>query len=310
MKSPQLPTLDPRPSTLITRFFREPLVHFLIIGAGLFLLFGWKGNPASLQGGPQSTTIVIAQDTIDQLVAVFTRTWMRPPTERETEALVENFIRDEIYYREAIAIGLDRGDALIRRKLRQKMEFILEDVAAQAEPTDEQLERFMAKHREKYLVDPQIAFRQVFVSFGQRGDGAKEYAFQLLEQLGEGADPDVLGDRSLIDHTADLSPLWKIKKDYGEAFGKQLLELAPGRWIGPLRSGYGLHLVFIDERAVQPLPQLKDIRDAVKRDWAVALQQKLKDEAYTRIRERYSVKIENPTNGIASVQAAEMEKRL
>jgi hypothetical protein len=294
----------------LRKLFREPLVHFLLIGAGLFLLFGWKGNPPSSQGGPQSTTIIVAQDTIDQLVAAFTRTWMRPPTQGETEGLVENFIRDEIYYREAVAIGLDRGDALIRRKLRQKMEFILEDIAAQTDPTDEELGRFMTEHREKYLVDPQIAFRQVFVSFDLRGDGAEGHAFQLLEQLGEGAEPDVLGDRSLIDHTAELSPLWKIKKDYGVDFGKQLLELKPGRWTGPLRSGYGLHLVFIDERVVPPLPQLKDIRDAVKRDWAVALQQKLKDEAYARIRERYSVKIENPTNGIASVRAAEMEKRL
>ena len=303
----------PRPSTLLTRFFREPLLHFLLIGAGLFLLFNWRGNPASLQSGqlgPQSNKIIVAQEKIDQLVAAFTRTWMRPPTEWEVKGLIEDFIRDEIYYREAIAIGLDRGDAMIRRKLRQKMEFILEDIAAQTEPTDEELERFMTQHREKYLVDPQIAFRQVFVGFDQRGDGAEEHAFQLLEQLGEGADPDVLGDRSLIDHTAELSPLWKIKKDYGEAFGKQLLDLEPGGWAGPLRSGYGLHLVFIDERVVQALPQLKDIRDAVKRDWAVALQQKLKDEAYAKIRERYSVKIENPTNGIASVRAAEMEKRL
>jgi hypothetical protein len=292
------------------KLIREPLVHFLIIGAGLFLLFGWKGNPASSQGGAQSTTIVVAQDTVNQLVAAFTRTWMRPPTDGEKKSLIENYIRDEIYYREAVAVGLDRGDALIRRKLRQKMEFILEDIADQAEPADAELERFMNEQPEKYLVDPQIAFRQVFVSFDRRGDGAEGYARLILEQLGEGADPDALGDRSLIDHTAELSPLWKIKRDYGEAFGKRLLDLEPGKWTGPLRSGFGLHLVFVDKRVVQPLPKLKDIRDTVKRDWAVALQQKLKDDAYARIRERYTVKIENEANGIASAQAAEMENRL
>jgi hypothetical protein len=292
---------------IIKKLIREPLVHFLIIGAGLFLLFGWKGNPASSQGGPQSDTIIVARDTINQLVAVFTRTWMRPPSAGETEGLVENYIRDEIYYREALAIGLDRGDAMIRRKMRQKMEFILEDIAAQTEPTDAELEKFMTEHQEKYLIDPQIAFRQVFVSVDRRGNSAEEYAWQLLEQLGEGADPDALGDRSLVNHTAELSPLWKIKKDYGEAFGKQLLNLEPGRWTGPLRSGFGFHLVFIDERVVQPLPQLKDIRDTVKRDWAVALQKKLKDDAYAKIRERYTVKIENETKGIASAQAAEVK---
>ena len=284
----------------LVKLLREPLVHFLIIGAGLFVLFGWKGNPASLQGGPQSTTIIVAQDTINQLLAAFTRTWMRPPTEGEIESLVENFVRDEIYYREAVAVGLDRGDALIRRKLRQKMEFILEDVAAQAEPTDEELERFMTEHREKYLVDPQIAFRQVFVSVDRRGDSAGEHVQLVLEQLNGGADPDALGDRPLIDHTAELSPLWKIKKDYGEAFGKQLLDLEPGRWTGPLRSCFGLHLVFIEERVVGRMPELKDVRDAVKRDWAVALQKKLKDDAYARIRERYTVEFEKPEGKVES----------
>jgi len=289
---------------LVKKMVREPLVHFLLIGAGLFLLFGWKGNPASMQDGSQSTTIIVAQDTVKQLVAAFTRTWMRPPTEGEVRSLIENFIRDEIYYREAMAIGLDRGDALIRRKLRQKMEFILEDIAAQTEPTDEQLERFMTEHREKYLIDPQIAFRQVFVSVDQRGDGAEEHARLILEQLGGGADPDALGDQSLINHSAGLSPLWKIKKDYGQAFGKQLLNLEPGRWTGPLRSGFGLHLVFVDKRVVQPLPQLQDIRDTVKRDWAVALQKRLKDEAYARIRERYTVEFEK-SEGKAKAGVAE-----
>jgi hypothetical protein len=295
---------------ILKKLIHEPLVHFLLIGAGLFLLFGWKGNPASSQNGPQSTTITIAGDTIDQLVAAFTRTWMRPPTEGETKGLVENFIRDEIYYREAVALGLDQGDALIRRKLRQKMEFILEDIAAQRKPTDEELERFMTEHRQKYLVDPQIAFREVFVNVDKRGNIAEAYAHQLLKQLEEGADANELSDRSLINHTPELSPLWKIKKDFGEAFTKQLLAQEPERWSGPLRSGFGLHLVFVDKRVVKPLPQLKDIRDSVKRDWAVALQKKLKDDAYARIRERYTVKIEKKDNTIASAQTQEMENRL
>lgn len=292
------------------KLIREPLIHFLLIGAGLFLLYGWKGNPASIQDGLQSSTIIVARDTIDQLVAAFTRTWMRPPTEREVEGLVENFIRDEIYYREAVAIGLDRGDALIRRKLRQKMEFILEDIAAQTEPTDEELERFMTEHREQYLIDPQLSFRQVFVSVDRRGDGAEPYARQLLEQLDGGADPDGLGDSFPINQTTELSPLWKIKKDYGEAFSTQLLDLETGRWLGPLRSGFGLHLVFIDRRLVQPLPQLEDLREIVKRDWAVTLQNKLKDDAYARIRERYTITIEKKENTIAAVQGSDVENRL
>ena len=95
----------------MNKMMREPLVHFLLIGAGLFLLFGWRGGPASLpagQSGPQSLKIVVPQDEIDQTIATFTRTWQRPPTEEEAKGLVEDFVRNEIYYREALAMGLDQ----------------------------------------------------------------------------------------------------------------------------------------------------------------------------------------------------------
>lgn len=305
----------PRPSTLLTRFFREPLLHFLIIGAGLFLLFGWRGDPASLQSGqfgPQSNKIIVAQEKIDQLVAAFTRTWMRPPTEGEVKGLIEDFIRDEIYYREAIAIGLDRGDALIRRKLRQKMEFILEDVAAQAEPTEEDLEAFLDKHADKYRIDPQISFRQVYIHAERRGQSAEDYARLALDQLNRGADPGSAGDWFLLDPKTELSPLWEIGRQYGVAFSRRLLELAPGRWTGPVRSGYGLHLVFIEERVEGRMPELKDVREMLKRDWAVALKKELKDAAYARIKERYTVEFEKPEgkaeSGVAEARTINLNK--
>ena len=131
------------------KFFREPLVHFLLIGAGLFLLFGWRGGPASFPAGPsgpQSAKIVVATSEIDQMTGTFTRTWQRPPTEEEVKGLVEDFVRNEIYYREALAIGLDRDDGVIRRRLRQKMEFIFEDISSRTEPTEEDLLAYMKKH--------------------------------------------------------------------------------------------------------------------------------------------------------------------
>ncbi|MEJ2472219.1 MAG: peptidylprolyl isomerase, partial [Desulfuromonadales bacterium] len=260
------------------KLIREPLVHFLIIGAGLFLLYAWKVNPAALQGGSQSDTIIVAQETINQLVAAFTRTWMRPPTAGEVDNLIENHIRDEIYYREAVAVGLDRGDAMIRRKLRQKMEFILEDIAAQSEPTDAELQNFMQEHPEKYRVDPQISFRQVYVNADRKGANAEERARLILEQLRNGTEPDSLGDQSLIAFPTALTSLWDIEKQFGEAFGKQLLQLPPGQWVGPVRSGFGLHLIYVEESVAGRIPALDDVRDRVKRDWGVALQAKLKDD--------------------------------
>jgi hypothetical protein len=279
----------------VKKFFREPLVHFLLIGAGLFLLFGWRSGPASLpagQAGPQSAKIVVPQGDIDQMIATFTRTWQRPPTEEEVKGLIEDFVRNEIYYREALAMGLDRDDSVIRRRMRQKMEFILEDITAQTEPTDEELLAYMKKHPDSYLVDPQIAFRHVYVNVDKRGKNAEADARQILAQLNAGADPGTVGDPILLDAEIRLSPLWDIKKQFGEEFGRNLLALKSGKWEGPVRSGFGLHLVLVTKRVGGRLPDLKEVREMVKRDWVFDRQKEVKDAAYAKIRERYVVIVE------------------
>jgi hypothetical protein len=277
------------------KMVREPLVHFLLIGAGLFLLFGWRGGPASLpagQSGPQSAKIVVTPGDIDQMVATFTRTWQRPPTEEEAKGLVEDFVRNEIYYREALAIGLDRDDGVIRRRLRQKMEFIFEDISSRTEPTDEELLAYMNKHPDSYRVDPQIAFRHVYVNADKRGKNAEADARQILAQLNQGTGPDSVGDPILLDAEIELSPLWDIKKQFGEEFGRNLLELKSGKWAGPVRSGYGLHLVLVTKRVGGRLPELKEVREMVKRDWTFDRQKEVKDAAYAKLRERYVVIVE------------------
>jgi len=279
----------------VEKFFREPLVHFLLIGAGLFLLFGWRGGPASLpagQTGPPSAKIVVPQSDIDQMTATFTRTWQRPPTEEEAKGLVEDFVRNEIYYREALAIGLDRDDSVIRRRMRQKMEFIFEDIAAQTEPTDEELLAYMKKHPDSYLVDPQIAFRHVYVNAAKRGKNAGTDALEILAKLNAGADPDGVGDPLLLASEVPLSPLWDISKQFGEPFSRKLLELKPATWTGPVQSGFGLHLVFVRKRVGGRLPDLKEVREIVKRDLMAERQKELKDAAYAKLRERYVVIIE------------------
>jgi hypothetical protein len=277
------------------KFFREPLVHFLLIGAGLFLLFGWRGGPASLpagQSGPQPTRIVVPQGDIDEVTATFTRTWQRPPSEEEAKVLVEDLVRNEIYYREALAIGLDREDSIIRRRMRLKMEFIFEDIAAQTEPTDEELLAYMKKHPDSYLVDPQIAFRHVYVNAAKRGKSAGTEALGILAQLDAGADPDAIGDPFLLASEVPLSPLWDISKQFGEPFSRKLLSLKPGSWTGPVQSGFGLHLVLVRKRVGGRLPDLKEVRETVKRDLMVERQKELKDAAYAKLRERYVVVVE------------------
>jgi len=297
---------------LVKKIVHEPLVHFLLIGAGLFLLFGLRGNPASVTGGqsgPQSTKIVVTRGEIDQMIAVFGKTWQRPPTEGEVKGLVENFIRDEIYYREALAIGLDRNDATIRRRMRQKMEFIFEDLTAQAEPKDDDLLAYMKKHPEGYLVDPQIAFRQVYINADKRGENPEADARRILADLNGGADPGQVGDPIMLEPEVRLSSLWDIRKQFGEEFSRSLLEVKQGKWEGPVRSGYGLHLVFVIERVGGRLPELNEVREMVMRDWQAERRKELKDAAYAKIRERYTVEIEKPETKTVAEAGTRMVSR-
>jgi len=289
------------------KLFKEPLLHFLLIGAVLFLVYGWRGNSASVPGrqaGTPTAQIVVTRDALDQMNSLFAKTWQRQPTEEEVKRLIEDFVRNEIYYREAIAIGLDRDDEVLKRRVRQRMEFIYEDITSWAEPTDEDLKAFMKKHPEKYLADPQIAFRQVYISAYKRGKSAESDARQVLAQLTAGADPDSVGDSTMLQAEVGLSSLWDIRKQFGDEFGKTLLDLKPGAWAGPIRSGFGLHLVFVKERLGGRLPDLKEVRETVKRDWTAERQKELKDAAYAKIRERYSVTVERPKAVAASVRAA------
>jgi hypothetical protein len=294
-------------SKRIMNLLKEPLLHFLLIGAALFLLYGWRGNSSSMPGGLAGTPteqILVTRDALDQMNNLFAKTWQRPPTEEEQTGLMEDIVRNEIYYREAIAMGLDRDDEVLRRRLRLKMEFILEDIMSLAEPTDEDLRAFMKKHREKYLTDPQVSFRQVYINTNKRGKSAESDARQVMAQLTAGDDPDSVGDPTMLEAEVRLSPLWDIKKQFGDEFGKNLLELKPGKWAGPIRSGFGLHLVFVREHLGERLPDLKEVREAVKRDWMVDRQKELKDTAYAKIRDRYTVTVEKPKAVTAPLAAA------
>lgn len=293
------------------KLFREPLLHFLLIGAALFLLYDWKGKPASMPGGQAGTPaaqIFVSRDALEQMSSQFAKTWQRPPTEEEQKGLVEDLVRNEIFYREAIAIGLDRDDEVLKRRLRQKMEFIFEDIASVPEPTDEDLKAFMNKHREKYITDPEMSFRQVYISTDKRGKSAESDARQILAQLTEGADPGSAGDPTLLEPEVPLSPLWDIRKQFGDDFSRSLLDVNPGRWSGPIRSGFGLHLVFVRERVSVRLPDLKEARDMVKRDWTAERQKELKDAAYAKIRGRYAVMVERPNANVAPLSTAAKAK--
>jgi len=272
---------------------REPLVHFLLIGAGLFLFFAWTGG----SGGPDSDRIVIGPGQVEHLATGFARTWRRPPTPEELKGLVDDYVREEIASREARAMGLDREDTVIRRRLRQKLEFLVEDAAEAVPPTDGELRDWLEAHPETYRHEPQVAFRQVFLSPDRRGDGIAEDASRLLRQLqaaGPGADIEELGDSIMLPNEFDLAPLGQVSRTFGGEFADRLAQLEPGQWGGPIPSGYGLHLVVVGERVEGRSPELDEVRGALTRDLLTSRRKEQLESTYERILEKYTVVIDMP----------------
>lgn len=272
-------------------WLREPLLHFLVIGTGLFLLY------QLVRGGDETAPreIVISESRIEALAENFDRTWTRPPTPQELRGLVDDYVKEEIFYREAVAMGLDRDDTVIRRRLRQKMEFVSEDAAASTEPMEAQLQQFLVAHPEKFVEPARVTFQQVFVNAEKRGDAAPRDAERILAELQAGrgpANPSEAGDPTLL--PARLEDAWpqEISGSFGDDFVKQL-ETAPiDQWSGPHASTYGLHLVRVSARNTSTLPSLADIRPVVLREWQADRRTQAGDSFYSSLRSKYDVRYE------------------
>lgn len=291
------------PHPTIRSLLREPLAHFLLIGAALFLFFSWTGG----SGGPDSSRIVIGPGQVEHLAVGFARTWRRPPTQQELKGLVDDYVREEMATREARSMGLDREDTVIRRRLRQKLEFLVEDAAEAVPPTDAELQDWLDTHAESYLRDPQVAFRQVFLSPDARGDAVEADAQRLLQRLeSQGPDADIerLGDSIMLPAEFELAPLTVASRMFGAEFAGRLDEIEPGRWAGPIPSGYGLHLVFVRERIEGRAPELDEIRDAVSRDLLTSRRKEQLETMYERLLESYDVVIDMPDPEASPAPAA------
>ena len=274
---------------MIRRWLREPLVHFLALGAVLFAVSHWRDGP-----GSASSRILITPGQIDSLVAVFSRTWMRPPTELELKRLVDESVREEIAAREAAAIGLDRDDTVIKRRLRQKLEFLAEDGLDQAPVTDAELQAWFEKHPDRYQAEPEVAFRQLYLSPDRRGETIEPDAKALLAKLAAagrdvGAD---LGDPSMLPRDVERSTRSSIAGQFGEQFAEAVMKIEPGRWAGPVRSGYGLHLVWVEAQQAGRMPALDEVRPEVERDVAAERRRQRIDAMYVQLLSRYKVVVE------------------
>jgi len=285
------------------RILKEPLAHFLVLGALIFAGYGLRRRHAA----PAPGQIVVSQGQLASMMVGFTRTWQRPPTPEEWEGLVKERVREEVYCREALALGLDRDDTIIRRRLRQKMEFISDDIAARTPPTDAELRAYLAAHPESFRVEPRFTFSHVFLNPEKHGENLARDAGRLLAQLrqaGARADAPALGDPFLLEHQFKSVPASEVEKQFGRGFAAKLGGILPGEWQGPVESGYGVHLVRVSERAEGGLPALADVRDVVRREWDNRRRQEANETFYQGLLKSYTVTIEALGPGEAGRVAA------
>jgi hypothetical protein len=272
------------------RWLREPLLHFVLIGLAIFVAFRVLGP----DDRPQSS-IVVTQGIIDGQIAAFSRTWLRPPTPEEVDGLIREYVREEVYYREGLALGLDRDDTVIRRRLQQKLEFVAEAQGMAAEPTDEQLRTFLEAHADQYRTDERVSFVHVYLNTERRGPTLARDVEQLLGELragGASLDPAALGDVTMLERAFADTTLRDVAAQFGDAFAARLAQLPVGQWQGPVESAYGTHLVLVSERTEGRAPGLDEVRDAVRRDWLNEQRIAANARFYQSLLQRYTVTVE------------------
>ena len=276
---------------LLRRLLREPLAHFLVLGALVFGMFQFAADRSDVQDGK----IVVTRGKIEQLVTGFSRTWNRPPTRPELDGLVEDYIRDEVLYREALAMGLDKDDTIVRRRMRQKLEFLTSDASAIVAPTEQDLQRWLNRNPDMFRVEPAIAFSQIYFNPVRPGEPAFTVASKALAQLGRAGERSTftgLGDATMLPGEMALSSVGEVGRVFGDDFARQVAQLTPGHWTGPVQSGYGWHLVRVSEHTEGGSRPLSEVREAVQREWQAARSREVVDSTYGKLRGKYTVVVE------------------
>ncbi|MDH5215353.1 MAG: peptidylprolyl isomerase [Gammaproteobacteria bacterium] len=269
--------------TGLSRLLREPLLHFFIAGAGIFAVYMAVARP-----GPSPADVIsIGPERLKQLYAAYETVWRRPPTEAEMAGLAEDFVREEIYYREAIALGLDRDDTVIRQRLRQKMEFLSEAGAELEAPTDAELEQWFTANQDAYRREPELALQQVFIGDAADADDVARRLAAL--RAAPDADFAAMGMRTLLPADLELSRPQAVDGIFGRGFFGVLQALPTDIWSGPVTSSYGLHLVRITDSRPGRTPMLEEIRESVARDWDAHRATTARKSVFARLRSQYRV---------------------
>jgi hypothetical protein len=277
---------------MIKRLLREPLLHFLLLGALLFAAHDILARGGSREPG----RIVVTQGQIESMAMLFSRTWQRAPSDDELQGLIRNHVREEVLYREGLALGLDRDDPIIRRRIGQKLEFVSENAEA-AEPSDEDLQAYLASHRAAFVTESKLTFRHIYIDPRRHDQTIAAEAQRMLNELNDMVKAPVkseLGDPTTLPLDFDKATASHIKNTLGDKFWETIDRIVPGPWTGPVESGYGMHLVQVSERTEPGIPKLVDVREAVKREWQFTRRIETAETSYQNLLQRYTVTVERP----------------
>lgn len=289
-------------SKRLHRLINEPLIQFLLIGAciyGAYALFGVSEEEDA------DSTLRVEANRISGFAAQWKSRWNRPPTRQELDGIIDTYVREEILYRQAVSMGLDQDDAITRRRMAQKLEFLTNDLVRLAEPPDADLEKYFQENIEQFVEPDRITFAQIFFDPDKRDESTLDDATRALTGLKQAGVPDPAaleaGDRFMLQNYYEVVSEVDIRRRLGSGFANSMMELEPGIWHGPILSGYGVHLVYVYERLEAPLPVYADMRPLALEAWQTEQTQKFNEEFYENLRSRYEVIIENPDFGPDSI---------
>ena len=277
------------------KLLREPLVHFMFIGAFIYLLYG-----VFAESVPEADdkTIVVTAGEVEWMQSTWQKRWNRPPTAKEFDGLIQQYIREMVLYREALTMGLNKHDMVVRRRLAQKLEFLAKDLVALIPPTEEELQIYFDEHQGRYQEPMLYTFTQVFIDPDKRGDAtlddAEKIKATLIEKGDAIDDPGALGDSFMLQNYYPGKDQIEIQKQFGSGFTESLIALSAGEWHGPVLSGYGVHLVYISNVDEPPPPVFADVRERVVQEWTSDKSEELNEKFYANLREQYTVVIEEP----------------
>jgi len=277
------------------RFLRDPLLHFVILGAALFSIYALA---AGVFSSDDVRRIEIGESEIELLAGSFERQWGRPPTPEEFRGVIRARVREEVLYRKALALGLDGDDVVVRRRMVQKMELLTEDLALLADPTEDELRTFFEEHREEYRIPPRVTFSHVYFNADRRGAATEEDARRVLAELrAETPSPDRVperGDSTMIGYDFGLETPDEVRRVFGTRFADALFELEPG-WQGPVVSGYGLHLVHVGQRVEGRVREYEEVRDRLVEHFNRVRRDRARDAMYESLAGQYVIVIDGET---------------